>query len=444
MAFTKSTADLANISKLDDEPNDVGGLSAAELKAEFDAAAETLQSFVNTHVTELESSSATGNIGTIGLDGTTATNVQAVIVAIKALIDACETQAAATASFALKEDKTVTAQHYKAVTFDTNTGIFTFTRENGSTTSIDTALEKVATNWVYDAATQSLILTLADGSTQSISLSAFITESEYLDSDTLDFSVSDHKITATVKDGSITDTKLSSALKTTLQNYVTQAATSATNAAASEANALTYKNTAQSAQSAAVNAQTAAETAQEDAEVSAANAATSETNAGTSATNADGSAKDSEAYAVGKRGGVDVTSGDPAYQNNSKYYKEQAAAIVGGDYATKTVPSAAGNVATLDASGNLADGGHKLSEYQNVHKTATVSLASTGWSNKTIDVNVTGVTAANTVIIAPVDASQTAYLEAEVSCTAQGAGTLTFVCETVPTANISVNVVMLD
>ena len=28
--------DLDNIQKLDDEPNDVGGLTAAELKAEFD------------------------------------------------------------------------------------------------------------------------------------------------------------------------------------------------------------------------------------------------------------------------------------------------------------------------------------------------------------------------------------------------------------------------
>lgn len=35
-------------------------------------------------------------------------------------------------------------------------------------------------------------------------------------------------------------------------------------------------------------------------------------------------AKDSEAYAVGKRGGVDVSSDDPAYHNNSKYYAGQA------------------------------------------------------------------------------------------------------------------------
>ena len=46
--------------------------------------------------------------------------------------------------------------------------------------------------------------------------------------------------------------------------------------------------------------------------------------ASNSATAADGSAKDAEAYAVGKRGGTDVGSTDPAYHNNAKYYAQQA------------------------------------------------------------------------------------------------------------------------
>ena len=36
------------------------------------------------------------------------------------------------------------------------------------------------------------------------------------------------------------------------------------------------------------------------------------------------SAEDSEAYAIGKRDGTDVSSDDPAYHNNSKYYSQQA------------------------------------------------------------------------------------------------------------------------
>lgn len=39
--------DLDNIQKLDDEPNDVGGLSAAELKAEFDKSGNTIKEYLN-------------------------------------------------------------------------------------------------------------------------------------------------------------------------------------------------------------------------------------------------------------------------------------------------------------------------------------------------------------------------------------------------------------
>ena len=39
--------DLDNIQKLDDEPNDVGGLSAAELKAEFDKSGNTIKKYLN-------------------------------------------------------------------------------------------------------------------------------------------------------------------------------------------------------------------------------------------------------------------------------------------------------------------------------------------------------------------------------------------------------------
>ena len=45
-------------------------------------------------------------------------------------------------------------------------------------------------------------------------------------------------------------------------------------------------------------------------------------------TRSENAASNSEAYAVGKRGGSDVPSSDPTYHNNSKYYSEQAATSV--------------------------------------------------------------------------------------------------------------------
>lgn len=79
-----------------------------------------------------------------------------------------------------------------------------------------------------------------------------------------------------------------------------------------------------------------------------------------------------------------------------------------------------------------------------VKSTTTITLTAAGWSNKTQTVSATGVTASNTVIVAPVGATDAAnWASGSVWCTAQGAGTLTFVCDTVPTAAISVNVVIL-
>ena len=76
MAFTRSTDDLNIIAALNDEPNDVGGLTAAELKAKFDAASLALQTFINAHIDELAASTAATNIGAVAVDGS-ATNLQA-------------------------------------------------------------------------------------------------------------------------------------------------------------------------------------------------------------------------------------------------------------------------------------------------------------------------------------------------------------------------------
>lgn len=48
MALTEFQDDLNIIQKLDDEPNDVGGLTAAELKAKFDEAGLIIQNWLNT------------------------------------------------------------------------------------------------------------------------------------------------------------------------------------------------------------------------------------------------------------------------------------------------------------------------------------------------------------------------------------------------------------
>lgn len=69
------------------------------------------------------------------------------------------------------------------------------------------------------------------------------------------------------------------------------------------------------------------------------------------------------------------------------------------------------------------------------------TLVVANWSSNTQTVNVTEVTATNTVFVSPAPASAADYASAGIICTAQGNGTLTFTCTTVPTNAITVNVV---
>lgn len=75
--------------------------------------------------------------------------------------------------------------------------------------------------------------------------------------------------------------------------------------------------------------------------------------------------------------------------------------------------------------------------------TTTASLTAAGWSGGAQTVSVSGVTADNTVLVAPAAASFLDYRDFGVRCTGQGAGTLSFTCENTPTAGITVNVLIL-
>lgn len=76
-----------------------------------------------------------------------------------------------------------------------------------------------------------------------------------------------------------------------------------------------------------------------------------------------------------------------------------------------------------------------------VARTATLTVA--GWSGTTQTVSVTGVTADSILTVTYAPASHDAWLDAGVYCSAQGAGTLTFTCESVPSAALTANIVIL-
>ncbi len=82
-AFTKKVQDLA------DKPNST--MSAAEVKAQFDAAPDKVRVYLNQLIDDLQSTldtdSGADNIGATGIAGLTGTTVQTLLEALKALVD---------------------------------------------------------------------------------------------------------------------------------------------------------------------------------------------------------------------------------------------------------------------------------------------------------------------------------------------------------------------
>lgn len=186
-----------------------------------------------------------------------------------------------------KATKTEVSTLVADVSFEESTGIITVTKKNGSKITIDTQMEKIAVNFSYDRITQQIILTLIDGAKQYIDLSALITQYEFIDSDTIAFSIdSNGGVTAKIKEGSITEEYLE-------QNYLS--------------------NIKVEVEKTATNAKTASEAAV-SATASKTAAAASQKLASTSESNAASSATLAYNYAVGE-------------SNSAKYYAEQAKAV---------------------------------------------------------------------------------------------------------------------
>lgn len=152
------------------------------------------------------------------------------------------------------------------VTYNESTGVFTVTKKNGSKTTIDTKLEKLAINFTYDSINQQLVIHLDDGTYQYVDLKALITELDFLNSNTVLFSVTNGKVTANIAQGSITADMLE-------PNYLANIKLHASQALESANDARTYAD-----------------------------------NASTSASQADGNAKLAEQYAKSANDAVEVVN----------------------------------------------------------------------------------------------------------------------------------------
>lgn len=140
-----------------------------------------------------------------------------------------------------KATKTEVATLVSDVTFEESTGIITITKKNGSKFTIDTQMEKIAVNFDYNPTTEQIILTLIDGTKQYIDLSALITQYEFLDTDTVTFTVgTDGKVSASVKEGSIKEKHLEPNYLAKIKVEAAKAETSRADATASATKAESY------------------------------------------------------------------------------------------------------------------------------------------------------------------------------------------------------------
>lgn len=91
-----------------------------------------------------------------------------------------------------------------------------------------------------------------------------------------------------------------------------------------------------------------------------------------------------------------------------------------------------------------------LTEHQDISGKAdkpvatTVTIATSDWSSLSCTKNVTGMTASKIVLVSPAPASFSVYTDAGVRCSAQGSGTLSFACDSVPSSSVTVNIIMID
>ncbi len=210
------------------------------------------------------------------------------------------------------------------VTFEESTGIITITKKNGSKVTIDTQMEKIAINFVYNPTTQQIILTLIDGTKQYIDLSALITQYEFLDSDTVAFYIdSSGKVSAIVKEGSIEEKHLEPNYLAKIKVESAKAELSQKAAATSEANAKASENAAKASETAAKKSEDNAKASETAAAKSATAAAASESNAKVSET----SASESSATATEKASSASQSADTAA--EKADIATQKAAEIIG-------------------------------------------------------------------------------------------------------------------
>lgn len=218
MSLPRLTTDLDVIQKLDNEPNDVGGLSAEDLKAKFDEAPNAVKTWLNNVLLPfLESKDAAQNFGIETLDGLDAPKnvqqaLQAIVFAMQGISAGTVSDGSITAAKLAANAATATKIADGAVTSDKLSNGAVTSAKIGSkavaTANIaDGAVtaEKLAEGAIPDASVKDGAITtakIADSAVTSAKLGSYAVTAEKLASNSVE--------TEKIKDAAVTSAKLAS------------------------------------------------------------------------------------------------------------------------------------------------------------------------------------------------------------------------------------------
>ncbi len=160
-----------------------------------------------------------------------------------------------------------------------------------------------------------------------------------------------------------------------------------------------------------------------------------------------GGVKIGDGVEVAEDGTISVTPGLTQSEADERYLQLNSDAMITGDVTFKYGADFDGSkITSVGTPVNGSDGANKsYVDSKAPLPPVPVTLTTSGWSSNTQTVTVSGVSATETAQLitpTPAIASQSAYYEAGIMCTGQAANSLTFTCQTVPTSNLTVYVVI--
>lgn len=354
MSIQPFSKDVEIIQKLDDEPNDVTGLTPAELKLRFDQAAIWLKDYINNTLIPALSGSASGgstgasNIGA-SVEDFPGSTVQAILTAYNdALVD--RYTKAQTRSYVSQE----TNDLVETVDFNAVTGVITVTKKDGGKQTYDTPLEKVPATMalVEEGSSVYLVITNQDGSQTKTDVSKLIDQYVFNDSSELDFTTgksgSSVTVTVSIRPASIGMDRFKAEVTENLEQYNAISKSYSESAAQSA-------NTANTAYQFANDAALRAQNSLSQAQSAASSAGSSSTQAAQSASAAAASAQSAQSSAAQA---LESKNSAAASAESAKEYSGKPPIVQNGTWWVWDANSKSYVDTGIDATGNVvtADG----------------------------------------------------------------------------------------